>query len=823
MKIKYLLLIFAIQFCGLSVTAQPALFLYPENVTTINDLAQNGDTLWLATDSGIVRLHVVTQAKQYFFGQHLGNNNKFNRILIKNNIVWAASSLNGLWKYAGGTWTNYTTQHGLTSNEVLDLTFTKDSTLWIATNAGLTENKGSQFSAHLPFTDNNISAIASHGDSLIAGNGAANESVKLYYNGTWLALPSGNLSQDNALQLFIDENGSIYKSSFSGFQELSSTTWTFPTNTYGPHIISEEGKLPLLAYNNPISSILKTPQGWTENPDYLQFGISTLSANITALHRTSETSFWSALRVNYQTVLAHCFILPNQPGNDELSVNALRANFWADGKHFNNGTLTDTNLALSYKNKSLVYSSFLKMTGWTGSKLNRITTNQNYANEGIATFIFGPVSMQRHKKSFYEKYYNVWHVTKNQVETHKASYQSPNYNAPDDLLNWPGNGDVSQGESQFIAPFVDLNFNGIYEPMQGDYPDILGDEAVFFVFNSEQGFALPGHNNIHAEFHTLAYAFDSAGTPAHHSIFINQKIIFSNQSFDTLLLGQFIDYDLGNSTDDLTGCDSTRNLSFTYNGDADDNGNLGFGTNPPAAGFLMINHPLAGFVGESTKPTSNLFPDLETFNTLNSLWADGSPIRIESPSGIWNNQNGDGQNASLTDPITKFQFNAEDQWYQYNKILQDVRTHSMQRFTNIVPGTELCLSYAYIMAKDSSWTDISSTLSNLYANENWIQTFYNNTDVECLGNAMALKEEKETSNWKISPNPSRGIFNISTSNPFGKAQVSVINTSGQLVWQQKTEQQTTQINLSHLPQGIYILQIFKGGTRLATERLVLVH
>jgi len=36
------------------------------------------------------------------------------------------------------------------------------------------------------------------------------------------------------------------------------------------------------------------------------------------------------------------------------------------------------------------------------------------------------------------------------------------------------------GQSEKIAPFYDNNNDGIYDPMAGDYPQIKGDQALFF-------------------------------------------------------------------------------------------------------------------------------------------------------------------------------------------------------------------------------------------------------------------------------------------------------------------------------------------------------
>jgi hypothetical protein len=78
----------------------------------------------------------------------------------------------------------------------------------------------------------------------------------------------------------------------------------------------------------------------------------------------------------------------------------------------------------------------------------------------------------------------------------------PTYVIPNSILEWPASGDLALGQDQFLAPFFDLNGNGLYEPYDGDYPDynitgtnddakLFGDQTLWWVFNDK--------GNIHSE------------------------------------------------------------------------------------------------------------------------------------------------------------------------------------------------------------------------------------------------------------------------------------------------------------------------------------
>ena len=66
---------------------------------------------------------------------------------------------------------------------------------------------------------------------------------------------------------------------------------------------------------------------------------------------------------------------------------------------------------------------------------------------------------------------------------------------PLDILQWPGNGNVENGESEILAPFDDYNNNNLYEPLLGETPHIKGDVASFSMASNGHGHALPFNDN----------------------------------------------------------------------------------------------------------------------------------------------------------------------------------------------------------------------------------------------------------------------------------------------------------------------------------------
>lgn len=193
------------------------------------------------------------------------------------------------------------------------------------------------------------------------------------------------------------------------------------------------------------------------------------------------------------------------------------------------------------------------------------------------------------------------------------------YVIPDPILNWPGNGDPSLGQSIKLAPFVDVDGDKIYNPEgAGDYPfydlrgdvdcraprvnrsqsssrPLFGDYTIWWVFNDKGNIhtesMAPG---IGMEIHAQAFAF-ATNDEINSMTFYNYELI--NRSTFTLTntyFGNWVDPDLGGAGDDFVGCDVNRGLGYCYNGDEDDasaNGQTGYGTNPPAIGIDYFEGP----------------------------------------------------------------------------------------------------------------------------------------------------------------------------------------------------------------------------------------
>src|SRR6478735_2182525 len=209
---------------------------------------------------------------------------------------------------------------------------------------------------------------------------------------------------------------------------------------------------------------------------------------------------------------------------------------------------------------------------------------------------------------------------------------SPN-DLPQEIREWPGrnNPHINSGANMNhqLAPFVNVGGSvDAYEPLLGDYPNIQGDQAIWWVMNDAGNVKVPLSNKIGLELQVMAFAFQTNDL-INNMTFYKQKLINKglNQLNDTYL-GQWVDPDLGFFNDDFVGCDVARGLGICYNGDNDDEGVNGYGTNPPSVGVDFFKGPYADAGDGLDNDRDGLIDEIEREPLIGS---DGNPVL--DPSG----------------------------------------------------------------------------------------------------------------------------------------------------------------------------------------------
>jgi hypothetical protein len=257
----------------------------------------------------------------------------------------------------------------------------------------------------------------------------------------------------------------------------------------------------------------------------------------------------------------------------------------------------------------------------------------------------GSASTESGRCKFYDK---IFKINRSDLMAFVDSGATPT----DDIRNYPGSGDINFKESRVLAPFFDANGDAFYDvasgteypvldptrPADKNKPEDQPDQMLTFIYNDK--------GNIHSETSgipiglelvTTAFGFKT-NDEINNMTFYKTKI--TNRSRDAVrecYFGQWVDADLGNYADDYVGCDTARDLGFCYNGDDDDEGILGYGTNPPSVGTDFFEGPrnesgqelgLAKFVYYNNDFSVIGNPTLAEhyYGYLRGLWKDNSPI-----------------------------------------------------------------------------------------------------------------------------------------------------------------------------------------------------
>ncbi|MBD3637809.1 MAG: T9SS type A sorting domain-containing protein [Crocinitomicaceae bacterium] len=209
--------------------------------------------------------------------------------------------------------------------------------------------------------------------------------------------------------------------------------------------------------------------------------------------------------------------------------------------------------------------------------------------------------------------------------TNTQGEQFLDYEIPLSILEWPAHGDPSLGQNYYLAPFYDRDQDGNYNPYNGDYPwydiekelnctvdrtvTLYGDQTIWWVMNDKGNIHTEtGGDPLGMEIRCQAFAF-ATNDEVNNMTFYNYELV--NRSTQTLYgtyFGVFIDGALGGPNDDYVGCDVSRGLGYTYNGDNVDEtmgGFLGYGANPPAAGVDFFEGPYQDDDGVDNPLTTN--------------------------------------------------------------------------------------------------------------------------------------------------------------------------------------------------------------------------
>lgn len=418
-------------------------------------------------------------------------------------------------------------------------------------------------------------------------------------------------------------------------------------------------------------------------------------------------------------------------------------------------------------------------------------------SQNISDFQSGPVA-NIYNTNYLTKYNRVWEISKQMINHHRTNWSVSNYVMPEVILNWPGNGNINNGEAQLLAPFGDLNSNNIYEPHLGDYPIIKGDKAVFFIINDFKQNP-PNPRSLKIEVHGMLYAYNNlVPTPIKNTIFLSYTVFNRSQNtYTDFLLSSFTDFDIGCNIDDYMGCDTTLNFFYGYNANKIDYncGVMGYGKKPPAQAIIFLNQQMYSFVMPSNLALEEV---LEMYNEMNGLRPDGS-IYV-------NNYNS---------APTKFLYTGYPEhntgWTEYFDSNQPWERFGLSSIepTTFAPGQKIKFDLAYTFARTTDGDHLSS-VALLRQHVPIVRNFYNNQNYpsKLITTSDNIENIANNNTIKIHPNPASDYINISLQdNNIDITKIEIFDIHGKIVLKSQHQNNQVDLNIENLNNGFYFIRV----------------
>lgn len=434
------------------------------------------------------------------------------------------------------------------------------------------------------------------------------------------------------------------------------------------------------------------------------------------------------------------------------------------------------------------------------------------------------------------RWQEVWKVGQSEIDEFLQDFNNNtvDFSKYPDIETWPGNGDLSKGEDQYLAPFIDVDLDGVYDPLNdGDYPCIEGNQSLYWVFNDVDGpHTESGGDPLGVQVEAMAFAFDCQNTPCNYSAtdfstFYRYEITNkSENNYKDFYFGMWMDVDLGGFADDFVGSDTSRGLAFVYNGD---NSDLSYGNTPPAFGTMLLSTPdgrdrMTNFhyYDNDFSIRGNPENTEHFYNYLRSVWKDGTPVT----------EGGNGYGGSTP---TNYFFPGDagfcggpaTGWSEVSENNTPFDRRYIQSFGPIDLPKDSTIRFDVMMVFNQGFTNPPlGSVCELFTAADSVSSWYRNNLTECYSVPTSVSQGgKMYQSLMVAPNPSQDQVRFSVDLPVVQdAQITILDQLGRAVKHEVllAGQAALEMNTSGLPDGVYIVRLQEGNTVYA-QRMIIQH
>lgn len=412
------------------------------------------------------------------------------------------------------------------------------------------------------------------------------------------------------------------------------------------------------------------------------------------------------------------------------------------------------------------------------------------------------------------------------------------------IMGWPGRGNpyfeqiwgFKLPQNRSLAPFYDADWDGVYNPMQGDYPVVairnipgfVADEMLWCVYN-DVGAGQPhgsGGAPLRMEVQQMAWAFDCPDLPVlNNTVFTQHRLTYmGSERLDSCYIGFWSDLDLGCPGDDNIGCNPALNTFFAYNTDAVDglvgascDGAPTFGSSLPIQSVTFLNASLDNFlpwVFTRQFTGLNINGPVPAYNMMTGRWPNGVPL-TKGGSGY------DISSANLTNHGFPGDPGDPAAWSMCtaNVLRDDCRAVATHKIGQIEPGQ--------IDELITAWTHHPNVpspckLGNVLNDVGFLHNFYDRGFKPQVSTACGplSAHAPEAGALALYPNPVSDwlVLEYEALRPVA---IHCFDAAGRLVAQvSNPEPGRTQINTGGWPVGCYAVQVTTNTGRIAKTVVV---
>lgn len=462
-------------------------------------------------------------------------------------------------------------------------------------------------------------------------------------------------------------------------------------------------------------------------------------------------------------------------------------------------------------------------------------------------------------------------VSKSMIQAHVNAVNSgvSNYVAPHAIRNWPAHGDISKGQAANLAPFVDVNGNGQYEPYLGDYPSIYGDQCYLSISHSRSNLS----NSDGIEMHTYLYSIDCNDAAFENALFKKVIVYSRKMGLDSVFIAETDDVDLGNYNDDYAGTHVELGMTYFYNGDTydeDNSGKIGFKEHVPAFGIMHLKGSKIGNDGIDNQESPLLTTpvngygindgiiDNEYYTLENSVvftGSGGNPTFSDPTYGNewWNIVSGkwifgETKYYANTSIATKYMYpwttdtlnygtsgvSVPFPWYEFEPTgagssanpSGDRRMLSNSKSFKLNIGESVVYDYAYVFYIDSvPPSTINTPVLGLFEKAAAIKAAYNDSTSACgyvfapIQEDLAIDKPINTFDFSIYPNPTSGKLTILQNESNGNSQIFVTDAQGKVIIETTFSGKETTIDLNQFKGNLFFVTLINNEQK-AQKKIV---